>query len=221
MSTEYDVVCTWHGDALKPSTKTFAKLLDEQLVIGERYIVQIEAQRNWVAHRAYMATVGELYKNWPESAERQFESRDHLRHWALIRTGHCTRSEHVCETHAEAIRLAAALRSVVPYCEIAVARNLVLRLTAQSQKSLAMGAKEFKQSCNDVIEFLCEYVGVTEQQLKERRSADRAARSLLPATSPVCKHGTAATDLPIANDKTGAGSSPFPAPVEARAESRR
>ena len=161
---ESQIVCGWVNGRLIPAAR-FMKQCREAFVDGELYIVEVHHHRDWIGHKAYFGKIGQLYKNWPEQYERQFDSAEHLRAWALIRTGHRVERQYVCASKAEAVRQAAVLRSEKPYTEISVNENVVVVWEALSQHSTAMGAKAFASSSNDVVAFLCDLVGTTEEEL--------------------------------------------------------
>lgn len=190
MSAETEIVMGWTGDSFIPASKHFAAVCDAHFVIGERYIVTAQAQRSMKSHRHYFATIGECFKNWPETAERQFDSADHLRAWALIRTGHRTERQFVASSRTEALRLAAFLRGADDYAEISVAGNTVVEWRAASQSAHAMGAQTFAKSKDDVLAYLAEIIGTPIATLRvQHESAGVASRgagdtSVPPAEPP-------------------------------------
>ena len=171
---ESQIVCGWVNGRLIPAAR-FMKQCREAFVDGELYVVEIQHQRDWIGHKAYFGKLSQLFRNWPEQYERQFDSAEHLRAWALIRTGHRVERQYVCATKAEAVRQAAVLRSEKPYTEISVNENVVVVWEALSQHSTAMGAKAFAKSSQDVVAFLCDLVGTTEEELTAQFKSTRVS----------------------------------------------
>ena len=173
MKDDFELVAGWIGNSLVPIAR-FAAQARERFVSGERYIVTVQDQRDWVGHRAYMAQINQLFKNWPES-ERQFDSATALRKWALIRCGFRSERRFVAANKAEAQRLARFLSAGEPYVEFSLVDNIVIEWRALSQDAHSMGAKEFAKSKTDVIEFLCQIVGVTPDDLRAEYDRKKSA----------------------------------------------
>lgn len=188
--TDTSIVMGWVGDGFTPANAYFAKVCDGRFVIGERYVVTVEEQRSWKSHRHYFATLNEVWKNWPETAERHFDSTDHLRKWALIRCGYRNERQFVASTKAEALRFAAFLRfaddpiKAEDYIEITVRDRLVVEWRAKSQSAAAMGKEAFAKSKDDVLSYLAEIIGTTPAQLQAQHAFDQVSPKLLPSPEP-------------------------------------
>ena len=191
MSAEFQAVFGWTGESMVPASNWHKKVCDARLVIGERYIVDVYLARSEKSHRHYFACIGECFKNWPEAAERQFDGAEHMRKYALIRTGYRTERQFVASSNAEALRLAAFLRGADDYAEISVKGNIVVEWKATSQNAHAMGAKDFAASKEAVLAFLAGIIGVTVDSLKAQH--EPPAKSLLPGTE-----GNASVESPAA-----------------------
>jgi hypothetical protein len=150
---------TWTGtgfDVLRRDVKR----ADAELVIGERYAVEIEEERSAASHRHYFATVRELWLNLPERLTDEFPSSEALRKRALILAGYRDERTLVCQSRAEALRVAAFLRPVDDFAVISVAGATVVMLTAKSQSQRAMGKKVFEESKTAVLDALAKLIGV-------------------------------------------------------------
>ena len=212
MTTETQIVCGWINYAFVPIAR-FEKQCRANFVAGERYIVEVLHQSDWIGRKAYFGKVAQLFRNWPERLDRQFDSAEHLRAWALIRTRHRVERPHVCATNAEALRLAVALRTEKPYCEVSIHDKIVFVWEALSQAAQAMGAKEFAKSSNDVIGFLCDLVGTTEDELSAQYKASKIiSPALLPGneTGAVARAASDATSNALLTEDRGPDPSPSP-----------
>ena len=94
------------------------------------------------------------------------ESTEHLRHFALIRVGLFNATVDQVGSNAEAIRTAALIRPLVPFSIVTAVRSTVVTHTALSQSYAAMGAKEFQQSKDMVLDFVADLARTTRGQLE-------------------------------------------------------
>src|SRR3990167_5804400 len=76
----------WTGDSFKPLPR-HARACDEQFTIGERYNLDVIAERSQVSHSHYFAALHEAWVNIPEDRADQFPTVERLRKHALIETG--------------------------------------------------------------------------------------------------------------------------------------
>ena len=158
------IVFQWTGSAMEPAGR-FARECDRYFVVGERYTLSEWQDRTQRSHNHFFACVAEAWKNLPEDQAERFPTPEHLRRFALIKSGHHDRTEFVASSKAEALRLAAFLRGFDEYAVVVVRDNVVARLTAKSQSRRAMGAKDFAQSKNDVLHLCADLIGVAPESL--------------------------------------------------------
>lgn len=81
---------------------------------------------------------------------------EHLRKYALIRTGHRDERTIVCASKAEARRVAAFVKPLDEFALVLVNEASVSVYTAKSQSLRAMGKTAFQQSKDDVLGFLAQ-----------------------------------------------------------------
>jgi hypothetical protein len=162
----------WTGEGFEVPARA-RKSLDASLVCGMRYSVAIIEERSAKAHAAYFATVTDAWRNLPEDQVERFPTADHLRRYALIKTGHANRRDVVCANNNEAMRLAALVKTLDPYSLTMVSERAVAIWTAESQSYKAMGKKRFMQSQEAVRDFCASLIGVTPETL-ERESGQTA-----------------------------------------------
>jgi hypothetical protein len=55
---------------------------------GQIIEVKITKSRSHPHHRYFFALIKAAFDNWPELADEQFDSEEHLRKWLLARSGH-------------------------------------------------------------------------------------------------------------------------------------
>lgn len=154
----------WDGEVMRPLAR-FRKEADKVFVIGERYLMTTVEQRSAASHRHYFSAVRDSWMNLREGTERQFPTPEHLRKYALIRTGYCDSSSLVCPSAAQALKAAAFMRPMDEFSVIDVRDRVVVRYTAKSQSLRAMPKDEFAKSKNDVLDFLSAMIGTTTKEL--------------------------------------------------------
>lgn len=156
----------WDGVGLLP-VKGADKLAGEQFAIGETYYMDVVRVRSKISHDHFFAVVEEAWQNSAGEAQERFPTADHLRKYALIKSGYCDVDSLPCSSRAEALRVAAFMRRADEYALIVVSQALVSRYTAKSQSLKAMGAKVFQESKTAVLAVLADLLEVTPRQLSE------------------------------------------------------
>lgn len=126
------------------------------------YRLIVDAERSAASHRHYMAAVHEAWMQLPEHLALAFPTADHLRRYALIKTGFCTIKKVVGRNVA-----------VNGYAIIVNEDGVTTVYEAKSQSYQAMGKAEFAKSKQAVLDLLAQMVGVTSEQLSD--NAGRAA----------------------------------------------
>jgi hypothetical protein len=171
----------WNGEAMQP-TRGFARLADQEFVIGEVYtLAEVDASRSMASHRHYFAAVYDAWLNLPELDAERFPTADHLRKYALIRAGYCDSREIVCSSKAEAVRLGAFVKPMDPYALVAVSGSCVRVYTAKSQSAKAMGRKVFQESKDAVLGVLAGMIEVSKEQLLKFDAGQGAGGAKNPA----------------------------------------
>ena len=94
------------------------------------------------------------------------QSREHLRHFALIMCGWCNTKVIQCATNKEAVRWALVMRPLKPFAIVTAVRNTVVDKEAVSQSRAAMGARDFMTSKWQVLDFVADLCGTTRGELE-------------------------------------------------------
>lgn len=165
------VAFEWTGDSMEPLPR-FRKECDKVFVIGERYLMETIEQRSGVSHRHYFAAIRSAWINLPETQSERFPSEDHLRKYALIKTGFFNSDAFKCETRSQAVKLAAFMRPIDAFAVIDVTGLVVTRYTAKSQNMKSMGATVFQDSKEKVLGFLADMIGTTTRELAHATAAE-------------------------------------------------
>ena len=147
------------------------KRCDRQYVDGERYRLGIVEERSMASHSHYFAMLNQAWANLPEDIAERFPTTEHLRKFALVRSGFYTASEFACSNHEEALRLAGFMRGHDVYAVIVVKGNVITRMEARSQSRKAMSKAEFQQSKERVLAFVANLIGTNVDELQQARSA--------------------------------------------------
>jgi len=170
------VTYQWTGEAMVPLGRFRARCA-EAFTIGEFYRMTAEEERSWRSHRHYFACIFDAWLNLPESAalETWAQTSEHLRKYALIKTGWHDSQTYACESKAEALRLATALRAQGEladyhrasrhYSIVVMQGSLVTLYMAKSQSVRAMGKNDFQKSKDDVLNFVASLSGTTADKL--------------------------------------------------------
>jgi hypothetical protein len=165
------IYARWEGDVWRPLPR-FAKLADQHFVIGEDYPLVVEEERSEVTHRHEFAWLREAWRNLPEHLADEYPTAEHLRKRALIATGYCTVTDHVCASRAEAQRTAAFARAELDDYAVVIIRDNVVRVArAKSQSRRAMKAPEFQASKTAILEWVAGLLQVSSEQLQKAEAA--------------------------------------------------
>ena len=148
-------------------------LADRHFVVDEDYLLVEHHERSQATHNHEFASITDLWKSLPErfSHEPWAQSAEHLRKFALIRTGFCNTQTYACGSRAEAERWAQNLRPLDEYSIVTVEGTTVHRFTAQSQSRRAMGAKRFQESKTAILEYLEDLIGADRGSSDDVRAA--------------------------------------------------
>ena len=160
----------WTGTAMEPM-RGFSKRADDTFIVGQVYRLEPVEDRSAKSHRHYFASIHEAWSNLPEAMAERFPTSEHLRKFALIRTGYADRREIVCSSKAEARRVAAFVKPLDEYALVTATEFVATVWTAQSQSIRAMGKAAFAKSKDDVLGLLAQMIGVTVEALKSAEAA--------------------------------------------------
>lgn len=161
----------WDGEVMKPVRPT-QRLCDVQFTVGEVYSLQPIERRSAASHKHFFAAIHEAWLNLPEHLAERFETDEHLRKYALVKSGFADQQQIVCSSNAEALRLAAFIRPIDTYAVVSVEGRVVTRFTAKSQSMAAMGKEVFQRSKDAVLDYIA---GLIEVQPRELAAAGAAA----------------------------------------------
>lgn len=167
MSDAPTILCRYEGEGeFKSVNAVWARRADVALVIGEQYYIEPKLGRSELSHRHFFALINDMWSNLPERLSESYPTPDHLRKYALIRTGFYDSHQLVCSSIKEANKIAAFIRPVDEYSIVSVDGKIVTRFVAKSQSYKAMGKSDFQRSKQAVMDFLSELIGAERQQLE-------------------------------------------------------
>lgn len=158
MTTPIAVI--WNGEAFEPANRFWSRKCDERFVVGQSYTMDEVHQRSQASHGHYFAVLHELWQSLPEHLTERWPTEEHLRKYALIKTGYHTMTQHVCETKAEAMRLRAILKDEDEYRIVLAEGTIVSVYRAKSQDLRSMDKKQFLASKQDVLDWCADLIGV-------------------------------------------------------------
>jgi uncharacterized protein (DUF2252 family) len=164
------IECFWNGEAFVPSNEAWKRRAAKQYVVGEVYNMVDQEPRSLASHNHYFAAVETAWKNLPEILAERFPTADHLRKYALVKTGWYDSKSIVGSSHEGAMKLAAFIRPLDEFAVVDVKEAVVTVYTAKTQ-SFRMGNEDFKKSKDDVLGFLADLIGVSQAQLTATQGA--------------------------------------------------
>lgn len=143
----------------------FHNAVNARYMVGDTYTLIEHLERSSASHAHYFASVNDGWMNLPEEHAERFPSAEHLRKFALIRTGYSDSHTLVCSSKAEALRVAQFMRPIDEFAVVTVQGTTVTRFTAKSQSYRAMGREDFQKSKDAVLDYIAGLIGVTSQAL--------------------------------------------------------
>lgn len=151
--------------------------IQDSFTDGEIYYVKVDKKRYMPRHDWFMTLIRESWETLPDDLREKFQSPDILRKRLLISAGYADIRSIVCSTDAEAIRLTAFIgKSLDSYTILSRVGNILVLATAKSQAIDKMDADTFRQSCDDVINYLAALLGAEKEDLKARAIALQAPK---------------------------------------------
>ncbi len=171
------VTFVWTGQYMAPLPR-FKKQCDEQFVVNEEYPLTILEARSRKSHNHFFACVHEAWLNLPEDvryivdpetgeASERFPTDQHLRKWALVKAGFCTHHAFPCSSPKRAIEMAKFLRTKDSFAVMRVEGDVLNIFEPLSQSASAMGAKQFQESKEAVLEILSEMIRAKPSELQK------------------------------------------------------
>ena len=140
--------------------------------VGNTYLLAETRLRSRRSHDHYFAALHDAWLNLPEAVSGSFPTEEHLRKYALIKTGFYKLQIDVMDTERDAMRLAVACRRH-DFVIVTVTGSAVYRYSPMSQSKEAMGHDEFQRSKQAVLDYLAELIKVDPDTL--RAEAGQAA----------------------------------------------
>lgn len=167
MSSIPPLLFRWLGDGFEPAGPAWAKRADQQFVVGETYRLEFREERSYQSHRHFFAAIHDAWQNLPEQWAQMFVSPDHLRRYALIRTGYADQELMACDSAADAERFRAYIASRDDFAIVTVHDAVVSVLTAKSQSVKAMNKAEFQESKQAVLDYVASLIGTSADTLQQ------------------------------------------------------
>lgn len=162
----------WEGDAFRPASPYWGRQADKFYVVGEKYSMLPHFERSAASHAQYFAALNTAWQSLPEHLHEQFPNVEKLRKYALIKAGFADQRQHVCNSKAEAGRLAAFLKPIDDYAIVVENGSVVTIFTAKSQAYRAMGKVDFQRSKDEVLRIVAELIGTDAATLRDAATND-------------------------------------------------
>lgn len=174
MSTAPPLEYRYEGEGqFLPTSPYWARRADQHFVVGQAYRMVEHYDRSQASHSHLFAWLHDAWQSLPEryKHENWAQTSEHLRKYALVRTGFCDTQTFACGSRAEAERWAANLRPMDEFSIVVVEGTTVQRFTAQSQSHRAMGGKRFNESKAAILDFIAGLLEVDPRQLEKAEAA--------------------------------------------------
>jgi hypothetical protein len=162
----WPLACTWNGEAFEPLPR-FHNACNARLVVGHVYTVEEVKARSLPSHRHYFAAIREAWQNLPDEAAIDFPTTEHLRKYALIKTGYRDERRIVASSKGQARKLAAFVRPMDEFAVVTREDNVVTVFTARSQDMKSMNKEEFSASKDAVLDLLASMIEVKRRELEK------------------------------------------------------
>jgi len=158
---------------MRPPGNYWPVQADKRFVVGVQYRLVEFHDRSENSHRAYFAALHEAWQNLADDQLERWPTSEHLRKWALIKSGYCDERSIVAASKAEALRLVAFMRPLDDYAVVIAKDSVINVYTAKSQSIRAMGKTDFGDSKSKVLDIVAGLIGVSSDEL--RQNAEKAA----------------------------------------------
>ena len=169
MDSPFPIRFAWDGEHMVPATRYWAREADKRYVVGETYTMDEIFVRSHATHAHYFACIKSAWDSLPDAMRPQFPSPEHLRKYALIRTGYCTQMQHPCKSAAEAERLATIIKPYDTYQVVLIdpeTPTVVTVYHALSQDHRSMHKARFQESKEAVLNWIGDLIGADPTELR-------------------------------------------------------
>jgi len=163
---------------LIPSTdEDKAKL--EKFEEGKAIKCALTVPRSNPHHNLVMAAIEEAFKNWPETHEQQFDTKDELRGWLLCKAGHCFKVTLELDSEEYAALAAQSLAEFIQQADgfrrifFKSHKSKVAVFAPQSIKFDELDQKEFNKISQEISDILSAEINMSLDDFK--KEAGKAA----------------------------------------------
>ncbi len=157
----------WNGREFVPTDPDGRDWCRHNLRIWEKVSLTVAQARSEKTHRHHFAWLHDAWMSLPEEYQGQWwaASSEHLRKYALIKTGFFDCQMIAVDSAEEAMRWAMILRGFDSYCVLIPKNTVLMCLTAKSQKMSVMGKDQFQRSKTAVLNFVADLLGIYPEEL--------------------------------------------------------
>lgn len=181
----FTIEARWVGRGFQPSNAAM-EVCQTKLRPWEVVKVTVHQGRSMKSHRHMFPWLQDAWLSLPEEHKDApwAASPDHLRKWALIKTGfHDIRIISVSDP-SDAARVAAFARALDPYAVVVIHGGTVLFYTALSQSMKAMGKDRFQASKTAVLNHVAGVLGIHPEELAQWGKKLKGKRNERPCDDP-------------------------------------
>lgn len=167
------IVCRWDGHVFMPEGDYHLRRAAEDYDHDQLVRLAPVEERSDKSHRHQFAWLKTAWDSLPDryTGEPWAQSPEHLRKYALIRTGFANTVDTVCDSNATAMRVATMARSLDEYAVVEVERCVVRVHRPRSQSNRAMNKQDFEASKAAILNFVAGLIEVDPETLARQSEA--------------------------------------------------
>jgi hypothetical protein len=151
---------------MTPISAAFLERANKQFQVGHAYPLMPQESRSTQSHKHYFACVRKAWDNLSHEQLEQFPTAEHLRAWALVKSGYASETVIVCASFDDARRVAVLSRDAAKIRIVGIEQKVVTVWTPHSQSVKAMGHRLFQESKEKVLDICAGLARTTRAELK-------------------------------------------------------
>lgn len=152
----------WNGKVMTPMPR-FIRQAETEFEVGGIYRMNVQHDATARHSAWYHIELGKRFDSLPERFDGRWADVEEFRKWALIKCGFYDLKTIPCDSHDDALKVAATAKAADDYSIPKVVENTVLIATPKSQKTPKMGKVIFHASTEAVLALADELLGITEE----------------------------------------------------------
>lgn len=167
------ILCIFENGVFRPARQSAVLRAQNHYEEGKTYALVEHHARSSTSHNHFFAVLEETYKNLPEIWAQEFASSEHLRKYALIKTGFYDCDMITCPDCETAEKVAAFARKTDEFAIVNIEGSVVRRFTAKSMRLSKMDRADLQRFKTAAFDLFASMLGTDSQTLQS--NAGKAA----------------------------------------------